>query len=168
MMRLVLYMILSLIFLFSVTLGHPQPAGAIIRQQEEAPGQILSQSRHSLRDSSGESWQVILFKRVKDGKVTNLNLRLVGFPNNVAFSHPRALSITTRQGSVFEAPDQFAEKSPAPNVGQYDLKEILPKLTANQSLKLRLPLEKEQTLYLDIPFPVVLEWQEILNRAPSP
>jgi hypothetical protein len=161
-MRLFLSLILSLIFLLSVSFGHSQPAGAIISQQEEAPGQILSQSRHSLRDSRGESWQVILFKQVKDGKVTNLNLRLVGFPNTVAFFHPRALLITTRQGAVFQAPDQFAEKSPAPNVGQYDLKEILPQLPANQSLKLTLPLNKEQTLSLDIPFPVVLEWQEIL------
>ena len=163
-MRSVLSLLLSIILLLSVSLGHPQPAEALIRQQEEAPGQILDQSRHSLRDEAGNSWQVVLFKRVKDNQVKQIDLRLVGFPDAVAFSHPQGLKITTREGDVFQAADRFAEKSPAPNVGQYDLKDILPQLPANQSVQLALPLEKERKLSLPVPLPVVLEWQAIAGN----
>jgi hypothetical protein len=163
MMRLVLSLLLSLIFLFSVSLGHPQPAGAIISQQEEAPGQILSQSRHTLRDSSGESWQVILFKRVKDNRVQQVDLRLVGFPETATFIHPQPLTLTTTQGKTFQASDRFAQKTPAPNVGEYDLKDILLELPTDQGIQLSLLLESERPTYLTIPLPVVLEWQELAN-----
>ena len=95
-----------------------------------------------------------------------IDLRLVVFPDAVAFSHPRGLKIITREGGVFQAADRFAEKSPAPNVGQYDLKDILPQLPANQSVQLALPLEKGRKLSLQVPLPVVLEWQAIARGAP--
>ena len=161
MMRILFSLLLSLLLLLSVNFSYPQPANAAIRQQEEIPGQILYQSRHSLRDENGNTWQAILFKRVKDGQVKQIDLRLVVFPSAAAFAHPKALIITTREGKVFQAEDQFAEKSPAPNVGQYDFQEILPQLPANQPIQLTLPLEKASLLSLFVPTPVVLEWQVI-------
>ncbi|HEY9865617.1 MAG TPA: DUF3122 domain-containing protein, partial [Candidatus Obscuribacterales bacterium] len=65
-----------------------EPAHATIRQQQEAPGQMLYQSRHSLRDETGTAWQVVLFKRVKNNQIDTINLRLVGFPNQAVFLHP--------------------------------------------------------------------------------
>ena len=160
-MRFLFSFFLSLLLLLSVNLSYPQPAAAVIRQQEEALGQILYQSRHSLRDENGNSWQAILFKRVKKGQLKQIDLRLVGFPDVVTFSHPKALIITTREGKVLQAEDQFAEKSPAPNVGQYDLQEILPQLPPNQPIQLTLPLETDSLLSLFVPTPVILEWQAI-------
>jgi hypothetical protein len=163
MMRLILSVLLSLILLLSVSLGHPQPVGAIISQQEEAPGQMLFKSRHTLRDNWGESWQVILFKRVKDNRVQQVDLRLVGFPETAIFIHPQSLTLTTTQGKTFQASDRFAQKTPAPNVGEYDLQGILAQLSNSQGIQLSLPLESEGPTDLTIPLPVVLEWQELAN-----
>ncbi len=57
--------------------------------------------------------------------------------------------------------DQFSKKAPAPNVGQYDLKDILIKLAGEKSLTINLPIK--ENLSLNIPYPVLLEWQEIVN-----
>ena len=86
-----------------------EPANATIGQQQEAPGQMLYQSRHSLRDETGTAWQVVLFKRVKNDQIDTINLRLVGFPNQAAFLHPKGLEIMTRQGRLFQAEDQLAK-----------------------------------------------------------
>ncbi|VXD17903.1 conserved hypothetical protein [Planktothrix serta PCC 8927] len=139
-----------------------EPAWAVIRQQQEAPGQMLYQSRHTLPDETGKSWQVVLFKRVKNEQIKTLDLRLVGFPDQAVFIHPQNLEISTPQGKLLEAEDQFAKKSPAPNVGEYNLKEVLPQLSSTEQVKLNLPLEdKRHTLTL--PAPVILEWQELLK-----
>ncbi|MFM8295036.1 MAG: DUF3122 domain-containing protein, partial [Microcystaceae cyanobacterium] len=42
------------------------PAWAIVRSLEEQPGTMLYQSRDSLQDDQGTTWQVVLFKRVSD------------------------------------------------------------------------------------------------------
>lgn len=150
----------SILAIALVVLGWPQPTMAIVRQQEEAPGQILYQARHTLRDSSGNSWQVVLFKRVKDERVQGVNLRLVGFPGGVAFVHPQALTVVAGERR-FQGADQFAQSSPAPNVGQYDVKEILGQLPQNRSAFLQLPLEGDRSPRLEIPPPVILEWQYV-------
>lgn len=137
------------------------PAIASIRTIEEAPGQILVQSRHTLRDNGGNSWQVVLFKRVKNGALANINLRLVGFPGAAEFAPGKPLQILTGEGKIFTAVDSFSGKSPAPNVGEYLLEDILPQLPINSSLRLLLPLAGEKTAQLEIPLPVVLEWQNI-------
>lgn len=160
-MRRLFSLLLSLVLLLSVSWLPPQPARAAIRQQEEAPGQVLYQSRHTLRDGRGDSWQVILFKRVKDGQVRRIDLRLVGFPDRAAFSHPQPLTVAVPGGPSWLAPDQFATKSPAANVGQYDFTDILPQLSGAPSIRLDLPLAGEVSLSLSVPLPVVLEWQAI-------
>lgn len=160
-MRLLLSLVLSIGILLSFSLGYAQPVEAMIRQQEEAPGQVLYQSRHSWRDETGSPWQIVLFKRVKNGEVKDINLRLVGFPEQSEFVHPQELKIVTAQGSVFQAPDMFAKKSPVPNVGQYDFQDILSELPDKQSIELTLPLTKMRSL--SIPIPVLLEWREILT-----
>lgn len=149
---------LILILLLTANFSYSRPAQAEIRQQQEAPEQVLYQSRHTLRDNTGGSWQVILFKRVKSGELAEINLRLVGFPGGVEFAHVKPLKIKDAD-RIFEAEDVFAEKSPAPNVGQYDFKPILFQLSTNRLIELKLPLEKERTL--KIPPAVTLEWQSI-------
>ncbi|WP_239005441.1 DUF3122 domain-containing protein [Gloeothece citriformis] len=118
---------------------------------------MLYQSRHSLPDETGSTWQVVLFKRVQEGEVKTIELRLVGFPGNVTFIHPKTLEIITGKGKILDAQDHFAKATPAPNVGQYDLKEILSQLPANGRIRLILPLERERVLF--VPAPVLLEWQ---------
>ena len=87
-----------------------EPANAVIRQQQEAPGQMLYQSRHTLRDESGKSWQVVLFKRVKDDQINTVDLRLVGFPNQAVFLHPQNLEIITAQGKLLQAEEEREQR----------------------------------------------------------
>ncbi|MFO8038991.1 MAG: DUF3122 domain-containing protein [Sodalinema sp.] len=141
----------------------PVAQAAPIRQQTEAPGQVVYQTRHTLKDSLGNSWQVIFYKRVEDSEQSNLNLRLAGFPGAVEFQHPQDLTLTTQRGETLEASDNFAGDPPAPNVGEYDFRDIANRLPSRSSLDLSLPL-KERSATLQIPLPVVLEWQEVIKK----
>ncbi|MCG5060876.1 MAG: DUF3122 domain-containing protein [Limnoraphis sp. WC205] len=149
---------LILILFLTLNFSYSRPAQAVISKQLETPEQILYQSRHTLQDNTGSSWQVVLFKRVKSGELREINLRLVGFPGEVEFAHVQPLKIQDAE-NILEADDVFSEKSPAPNVGQYDIKPILSQLSTNHLIELRLPLEKERTV--KVPPAVILEWQSI-------
>jgi hypothetical protein len=156
----------SLILLVYMMVGNIaiDPAAAAVRFHEEAPGQMLYQSRQTLRDNNGNSWQLVLFKRVKSQKSNSLNLRLVGFPGTIEFEHPQTLKLTT-QNREFWAEDRFAEKSPAANVGQYDLEAILPQLSLGQAVKLELPVKSSFPLSLAVPSEVILEWKDIASKG---
>lgn len=142
----------------------PQPSDASISQQTEAPGQLLIQSRQSIRDNREQTWQVVLFKRIKNDLVDSIDLRLVGYPEQTQFLHPASLSIALKDQTILLAPDQFAQGAPAPNVGQFNLKEILPQLPSDQNIQLILPLQEtaSTSTTLTIPLAVLLEWQFIL------
>jgi hypothetical protein len=156
--------ILILTLCFGLLIGFSafssEPAAAAVEKEYESPGQVLYKSRHSLRDRSGNSWQLIFFKRyTEDSKVLDINLRVVGFPGVVEVAHPQPLQITTYNGD-FLAEDMFAEESPASNVGQYDLQEILPQLPTTSSIRLLIP--NQQNGYpVRIPASLVLEWQSL-------
>jgi len=133
--------LVSFLLFISFEIDVSLSALALTRQQLEGPGQLLYQSRHSLRDDTGSPWQVVLFKRIKDG----------------------GLTITTAKGEILAAKDAFAEKSPAANVGQYEMQDILPQLPVTEAIELSLPLEAPR--HLNIPIPVLLEWQSLLFSA---
>ncbi len=141
-----------------------QPAAAVLRQHQDEPGIMRYHSQESLRDQSGNAWQVLLFKQITPGKPILFNLRLVGFPGIAEFTHPQPLEITTVEGQILIAVDVFAQGSPAPNVGQYNFTDVLTKLRENDSLTLSVPLKGEQTLSLKIPQPLVVEWQWLANE----
>ncbi|HEY9862697.1 MAG TPA: DUF3122 domain-containing protein, partial [Candidatus Obscuribacterales bacterium] len=75
----------------------------------------------------------------------------------------QGLEIMTSQGRLFQAEDQFAKKSPAANVAEYNLKEILPQLPSTEKVKLHLPLEGQQHTLI-LPAPIILEWQELIKQ----
>jgi hypothetical protein len=120
-------------------------------------------SQVSIKDGNGYSWQVVLFKLFQPGEPTSINLRLVGFPGVVEFTHPHSLEIVTAKGKLLTASDVYAEKSPAPNVGEYRLTDVLNKLPSTDALKLFLPLKSSPALMLTIPEAVVLEWQWLVT-----
>ncbi|NJL56048.1 DUF3122 domain-containing protein, partial [bacterium] len=111
-----------------------------------------------LGDRSGNSWQLVLFQRVKAGVPESASLRIVGFPGRDTFLHPQPLQVRSRQ-IEFLAPDMFAAQAPAANVGQYDMQEILPQLSTNNSMELTLPLAGDRPVHLRVPDVVVLEWK---------
>lgn len=141
-----------------------QPALASIRQMEEVPGQILIQSRHTLQDNRGNSWQVVLFKRTKADGSSIIHLRLVDFPGLADFAHPQPLTISTPTGGLFQAEDMFAEKALVANVGEFEVRDILPELPVTQ-LSLSLAMKGNDTTNLSIPSEVVLEWQSVVTQS---
>jgi hypothetical protein len=152
--------LVSFLLFISLQIDFSLSALALTRQQLEGPGQLLYQSRHSLRDDAGSPWQVVLFKRVKDGETVEISLRLVGFPEGIEFLHPERLTITTAKGQILAAEDAFAQESPAANVGQYKMRDILAQLPVTEAIELSLPLDNPRSL--SIPTPVLLEWQSLL------
>ncbi|MGK7919574.1 MAG: DUF3122 domain-containing protein [Trichodesmium sp.] len=139
-------------------------ANALIREIEETPTQIVYQAKHTLRDETGKFWQVVFYKRLKSGEIDTINLRLVGFPGAVEFTHPQPLKISYTQEKTFLAVDNFAEKAPATNVGEYQFPELLFNLNTNAKVVLSLPLKTNQQTIIKIPFPVLLEWQEVISH----
>jgi hypothetical protein len=157
--------IILVLGLFSLLLTLPvNPAWATVRNLEEKPGQMLYQSRQTLLDNQGNTWQVVLFKRVKSDQSTVTNLRLVGFPERDRFQHPAPLIVATSPQNLTELRDVFATESPEENVGQYDLAPVLGQLAMNNFWQLQLPLENPVTI--TVPYYVQQEWQLVAPLSP--
>ncbi|MBD2295571.1 DUF3122 domain-containing protein [Anabaena sphaerica FACHB-251] len=162
-----LRVILMGIFTTSIFLGLGgftfKSAIAVVTQIGETPGEVLYRSQTKLDDQSGKVWQVVLFKQVYPGQATTINLRLVGFPGSAQLIHPQPLKITSDTGKVWNAADVFLDEAPAPTIGQYDFKDILPQLP-QESLTLAIPLPVTKSINISVPVNVVKEWQSIITN----
>ncbi|MFB2897109.1 DUF3122 domain-containing protein [Aerosakkonemataceae cyanobacterium BLCC-F50] len=147
-----------LFFCIPVNLICPS-AIAVLREYQDAPGVMRYQSQHSLRDATGYSWQVILFKQFPPERSPQFILRLVGFPGIVEIAHPQALEITTNSSKLLTATDLLATESPAPNVGQYNVTNLIDQLPHNSFLKLTIPLTDNKNITLKIPKSILIEWE---------
>ncbi|XFA74390.1 DUF3122 domain-containing protein [Thermosynechococcaceae cyanobacterium Okahandja] len=134
---------------------------AMIRTIEEAPQQQVVQSRHQLRDNRGLTWQVILFARQEQ-----LQLRLVGFPEQYHFRHPDPLTLITPSGNTLLAADDFPKAETVANVGQFDLQPLAHELPPDKPLLLRPPLQ-EEGIEIAVPAPVSLEWHVVIDSLPT-
>ena len=157
--QLILWLIFSgivfVLFLTGVETLAMAPAAAAIRQLEEAPGQVVYQSRQTLYDQHNNSWQTIAFKRIRPDGNTFLYLRLVGFPGSVDIDRSQPLILTNSLGKTLTANDASQQiftdtTSPTPNVGQYDLAPIVFELQAEIPLKLSLPTTQFEPVKLVI------------------
>lgn len=162
---------LALVILLTGAIA-PPTALAVLRQVEEAPGQIVYQSRQSIRARDGHTWQVIAFQRLKPNGERSVYLRLVGFPGTADIDRSQPLTLTTSLGETFTAADAsrpiFTDANrPEPNVGQYDLEPIVAKLPAGLPLSLSLAMTDGNTVVLNIPPALIQEWQAVLNPPPS-
>jgi hypothetical protein len=147
---------------------NPPSAAAAVRQLEETPGQMVYQSRQTLKDQHGNSWQAIAFKRIRPDGKTSFDLRLVGFPGIVEIDRSQPLTLTNSLGKILTAADAsskiFTESAlPEPNVGQYDLQPLLPQLQAEIPLKLTLPTIGGEAVSLSVPSSLVKEWRTVAN-----
>jgi Protein of unknown function (DUF3122) len=144
------------------------PAFAAVTQIEEAPGQMLYQSRQNLRDRTGKSWQVVAFKRVRPDGSAMVSLRLIGFLGAVELDHNRALTLTTSMGQTLTAKDVTNEISQGAttlaNVGEYDIQPVLPQLHSEIPLELTLPMLTSGAIELQIPSIAIQEWKIIAEK----
>jgi Protein of unknown function (DUF3122) len=151
-----------------LVLWSPLPVFATISKLEEYPGQMLYQSRQTLQDQTGKSWQAIVFKRVHPEGTDTVSLRLIGFPGAIEFDHTQPLTLLTPMGKLLTAKDisnDISQDNPPPsNVAEYDVKAILPQLKIEKPIKLTLPVSTGSAIELDIPFTTIQEWQTISTR----
>ncbi|HEY9629531.1 MAG TPA: DUF3122 domain-containing protein [Coleofasciculaceae cyanobacterium] len=146
----------------------PLTAFATVTQIEEYQGQMLYQSRQTLRDQNGNSWQVIAFKRIHPEGSAVVSLRLIGFANGVEFDHTQPLTLTTSMGETLTARDissEISQDTPTPaNVGEYDIESVLTQLQSEIPLYLTLPMVTGSVIKLQIPSTAIQEWQTISAR----
>jgi len=141
-------------------------ASAAIRQLEEAPNQMVYQSRQSLKDQHGNTWQTVAFKRSRPDGNSSFELRLVGFPDLVAIDHTQPLTLTNSLGKTLTATDTSSnifKDGVQANVGQYDLQPLLADLQAEIPLKISLSTLKGDAISLSVPPALVAEWQTVAN-----
>jgi len=142
------------------------PAQAAIRQLEEAPGQMVYQTRQILKDQQGNSWQAIAFKRLRPDDTAVIYLRLVGFPGTAEIDHSQPLTLTDSMGKTFTAADvshdMFTDKTQMESdVGQYDLQPILMQLELAIPLRLTLATLDQPEIILNVSPDVVEEWRSL-------
>ncbi|MBD2136276.1 DUF3122 domain-containing protein [Anabaena sp. FACHB-1237] len=158
---LIIFITFTFLSLESLT---SENAIAALTQIEQTSGEVLYRSQVKLDDNLGKVWQVILFKQSYPGAISNINLRLVGFPGSVELIHPQSLRITTNTGKIWNANDIFLDEAPAPTIGQYDFTEILPQLPL-ESLNLSITLPGTKFVNISVPVHVVKEWKSITNKG---
>ncbi|OUL23923.1 hypothetical protein BV378_20000 [Nostoc sp. RF31YmG] len=141
-----------------------ESAQALLRQHHDSPGVLRYHSQVSIKDEFGYAWQVLLFKQNYNNPVKDLRLRVVGFPGVAEIAHPQPLEIETAAGKLLSASDAYALTAPAPNVGEYNLTNVLAKLPTTDALKLHVPVKSEKPLVLNIPNNVVTEWQWLVTE----
>ncbi|MEB3357676.1 MAG: DUF3122 domain-containing protein [Synechococcales bacterium] len=138
---------------------------AAVQRLEEAPGQVLYQSRQKLRDGNGHTWQAIAFKRIQATGEPSVKLRLVGFPGEVELRHPQPLKILLAQGNVLTAADvsaePFTDQHPAGHIGQYDLTPVIDQLPAFFQIALVLTAVDGTEIRLGVSPLALHEWQDV-------
>ena len=159
-----LALMLSIVLLFGIS----QPSIAAVTELEEYPGQMLYQSRQTLQDKTGKSWQAIVFKRIHLESSETLSLRLIAFPGVMEFDHTQPLTLLTSLGKMLTAKDISNDISQdnalLPNVAEYDIKAVLPQLKIEKPIKLTLPVITGSAIELEVPYTTIQEWQTISTR----
>ncbi|MEO1070601.1 MAG: DUF3122 domain-containing protein [Cyanobacteria bacterium J06638_6] len=140
------------------------PALAAIRQLEEAPGQIVYQSRRSLADQRGDRWRAIAFNRIRPDASTSFDLRLVGFPGTAAIDRDRPLTLISSLGQSVTARDassQIFTAAPEPHIGQYDLQPVVAQLPAAIPMQLVLPMLDQEDAVFSLSPALIQEWKVV-------
>jgi hypothetical protein len=161
---------LLLILALLLLLGFPRPAQAEIRTVEEAPGQVLYQTRTTLKDQRGNRWQAIAFKRHKSDETEILGLRLVGFPGAAVIDRSRPLKLVDSLGQALTATDTSTkmftdESAPEPYISQYDLGAVLNDIQPAVPLELQIPVQSGDAIVLLISPPTLKEWQQLRDLS---
>lgn len=163
--QLVRSLLLLCLYLFCL-LGNGVPiALASTHVYPEGADRVMVRSLQTLRDRSGQAWQVVFYKQLVHNQLDSVRLRLVGFPDQAAIDHSQPLIFEMGLGeertSADVTPSDFA-----PAVGEYDVRAVIEQLDSAAPLHLALPLQQGIANVLVPPF-AVREWQEVMQWQPS-
>ena len=127
----------------------------------------MVRSLQALRDNRDRGWQVVLFFNVIQNQVTDVHIRLAGFPGTVV---DRTKPLVVSQGAqtwelldVFDLTDRNA--SEVGNIGEYDAEELMRSLErSRRPMTLTLSLAAGD---VDITLPpfAVKEWLQLRLQA---
>ena len=160
---------LGLVIFLGWGIINPPVALAAIRQLEEAPGQMVYQSRQNLKDQQGNTWQAIAFKRINPDNKVSVSLRLVGFPGVAEIDPAQPIFLTSSLGksftAIYDSGNILIDPASAPktNIGQYYIEPLLPQLQAKTPLKLTLPTIQGEAIRLSIPPTLIEEWKSLAS-----
>ncbi len=156
---------LAMLFIGSLVWGLSGPVQAEVYIHPDVDGRLLYQTRETLKDQRGYTWQAVAFKFSQAGGSGPLQLRLVGFPGTVALDHEQPLTLLTSLGqklTVENVSDQVSKTNPTePHVGQWNLQPVLIELGDSMFLDLSVTTTDEQTLRLPISPQTIEEWQTV-------
>lgn len=147
-----------------LTIARIPPALASIHKYPETADRVMFRSVQSLRDNDDKAWQVVLYKRVKSGTVTSVNLRLVGFPD-IELIHPADLTVVAGKTEIGKADDIWTQANLPVNVGEYNFRSIVMKLESNRPLQLNFPVKGTIDTKLLVPPFAVREWRLLLEQS---
>lgn len=156
------FVVITLVLFVIIALLTIQPVIANVTESDIAPGKIHCRSEQVLTDDAGHKWEVMFFTEVNSPEVTSLNLRLSGLSSSTNIEAQKPLIISSSD-KRYEATDLFLENPPLASIGQYDLKNILPRFSSEE-LTLEIPLDSSNSAHLQIPAELVKEWQEVSSR----
>lgn len=154
--------LITLVLFLAIALMTIKPAIATVTETNIAPGKIHCRSEQVLTDDAGHKWDVMFFTEADSPEVTSLNLRLSGLYSSANIESQKPLGITTAHKN-YEVTDIFLENPPLPSIGQYNLKNIFPRLSTTD-LTLEIPLESGAIARLAIPRSLFEEWQQVADR----
>ncbi|MGD1908372.1 MAG: DUF3122 domain-containing protein [Leptolyngbyaceae cyanobacterium] len=157
----------ALALLALIVLGKALPAEASLHTYQERPGQVTFRAQQSLRDSDDRAWQAIAFKRLQQGQLQGIYLRLVGFPGTAPVDVQKPLVVLAATGQQWQASPALDPQTAAlpDTVGQYDVRSLLTDLTAPQPLELQIPLQNAAPAQIQVAPFVVREWLETVNQG---
>lgn len=149
-------------------LGFTCPAQARLQEIEEAPEQMVYQSRQAVRDQQNQTWQIIAYQRVKAGQISDPYLRVVGFPGIVRIDAELPLIMSNALGDRFAAPPAFDNlftdtTHPESHIAQYDLADVIPRL--NIAVPLRLEIPSPEKAVINISPSALFEWQNLSRTS---
>lgn len=160
--RLKPFLLISL--LFCLLFWQPKTAFAAIHRYDENAAQVMFRSQQSLRDSSDQAWQAVLYKQMNAGQVETFHLRLIGFPGVAEVDRTQPLQISTDSGKAWTAQQATSIDLPL-NVGEFDVKQVMAELSTDTPLRLALPLKSGKTARLVAPPFVVREWRSVFEQV---
>lgn len=143
-----------------------QPAIASVHTYPEGENRVMIRSLQTVRDERDRAWQFVLFKRIQNGLVKSIHLRVVGFPDSGNLKHPADLHISNAR-QTWIASDVLPETPPFPaNVGEYDVQAEITGLESNAPLELEIPT-LEGNVQVTVPPFVVKEWRRVADGGQS-
>jgi hypothetical protein len=159
-----LRLIWALILLLLVWVGKVGPAEANLHTYRERPGQVTYRAQQSLRDNSDRAWQAVAFKRLQQGQLQGVYLRLVGFPGTMPISPQAPLRVLAATGQQWQAlPAVDLQTITLPDtVGQYAVGPLLADLHDPQPLELQIPLQDAAPAQIQVAPFVVKEWLQVM------